>query len=197
MSKGTNFVFIAVCLLLLIGEYGYSVQAQSSKPRALKKMKDVQKPSNDDEELDKDHRVKRDLIFIAEDVLNILPVLNKLSRDIVQADREVVKNDLYALFYAIDKIAADIDIPIYQPETAFEPLMKMCIPQAKRILSMVSRVLGDEVTITQVIEAIFDVTPSLPQAMLDCGGTDIQRKFGKYFRNYARGADKVDPQSLE
>lgn len=197
MRKTTALVALALGFCALMATYNLNVQAAAgSKPRPLRKMKDV-RIDEDEPELDKDLRVKRDLIFIAEDVLNILPVLNKLARDILEADKEVVRNDLNALFYAIDKIAADIDIPIYQPETAFEPLLKMCIPQAKRILSMVARVLTDEISTTQVIEAMFDITPSLPQAIMDCGGEPVQRKYGKYYKNYARGADKVDPQSLE
>ena len=149
-----------------------------------------------DDIVDQNERIRNNFIYIAEEVIDIFPIFRQLLHNLKLDDPEILKNNLVNLFYKIDKIAADVGFPLYKPETVFEPERQYCFVQTRKLVQMVYSILVDHSSISQGIEAIMDISSFLPQTIMDCGGQEVQRKYGKYFKKYARG-ENVDPKSLE
>lgn len=202
MKKST--LAILLCALLVLCSMVPTMSKKSSS-KSKKNAKDNDRDGDDDDldvakalndDADTQEKIRQNFIYLAEEVLELYPVYNRLNENIQAENIESIGLNLLNIFYKIDKIAADINIPLYKPENYYEEDPLYCAAQAQKIYEVVSASMLDGMGISLGLEAAMDISPLLPQAIFDCTGLQVERKYGEYRKKYARGP-KVDRQSLE
>eukprot|EP00331_Platyophrya_macrostoma_P006715 CAMPEP_0176424392 /NCGR_PEP_ID=MMETSP0127-20121128/10813_1 /TAXON_ID=938130 /ORGANISM="Platyophrya macrostoma, Strain WH" /LENGTH=180 /DNA_ID=CAMNT_0017805447 /DNA_START=86 /DNA_END=628 /DNA_ORIENTATION=+ len=148
------------------------------------------------EDEDTQENIRRNFVHLAEEVLELFPIYRRMGVHLNAKDIDAIGLDLLSIFYKIDKIAADISIPIYKPENYYEDDTVYCVQEAKRIYTLVFNSMNESMSVSSGLGTAFDITPLLPQAIFDCTGTQPDRKYGEYFKKYARGT-KVNRANLE